>query len=443
VIGTLLPEVEADPGDEMVTEPTDPDVGEGPIAAGSAPAEVERTTPAADWPAPVLVRRLELAEPLAFKAFTDGDRHVVAITRGGELLRWDTHRRDDPEHRRQLWEKPVRAAAVAPDGRLFVVGAEDCAMFAASGKAIAETKHGIRPDKPIRAGFRGNAPWIATDDRWLTFTDGVLSGSETPALPYSTRVAAADPSGTLFAVQDPDEGALRLWQVNDGKPAPLPDTGTLDGVFDGVAISATGVLAATRPSELLLSDVTGARGTARFDLPAGTGDPVLSSDGRRLLYGAGEDGLALYAIAAPDTPPLSATTLRVTRRERQALIDVGPLIATPRSAKRLINTFRLLRAGLSAEDAAHLNDRDLPTVCLMLAMQVGFPAETATFLERIAYAPDETNIVDALQVVPDHLAALVGRVLDATAADPAFATWRHWTPIVARFSFRSRPLVTL
>ncbi|MDG6103093.1 hypothetical protein Daura_16425 [Dactylosporangium aurantiacum] len=494
---TLLPDVEVDADLEHADAP--PPLSPAPASPDSGPATGAGPADGAAAPtdgrqfAPVLVRGVELPDPVVVAGFTDGDRFLVAVMQDGTVARWDTARPADPGRRWRLWQEPVVAAAVTGDGRVFVVSAGRCGLLdAVELSVLAEAAwDGAGADGWVLAGVGPDpsgrtAAWIVTARAWVAVefpvdgsepsvdtTAGDLGGtvlatrqfrvvqrgsrvafvplpepasSDTVPPPRRTAVAAADPAGAVVAVAVPHEPGVRLWRVVDGTPRPAalqPGTGTVAAL----AVSADGTLAATADRTLLLWDLTVDRAPDRFQLPAPAEPhdgplslPAFSADGRRLVLRTGLRHLAVYAVAKPDIPPMAVLTLRLTAQERQALIDVGPLITTPRSAKRLVNTYRLLRSGLTAAEAERLCDHDLRTVCLMLAMQVGFPAETVAFLERLA--DDDASVPDLLAGLPPALRDRVRRITDTTELDPDPATWRHWIPTVARFSFRSRPLMS-
>lgn len=497
---TLLPDVDVDPDVDQPDAPPSPppaaasaDSPDGGPATGTGPTDGAAPPAEGRQFAPVLVRGIDLPDPVVAAGFTDADRYLVAVTEDGTVTRWDTARLADPGRRRRLWQEPVLAAAIGTDGRVFVVSADRCGLLdavelsvladaawdggSAGGRVLAGVRQdpsgrtaawtvtaairvsvefpvdGSEPSVEMTAGDFGGTV-LATRD-WRVVQRGTqIAFAPVPASSPQgagiagggAAVAAADPAGAVFAVAVPREPGVRLWRVVDGTPRPAalqPGTGTVTAL----AVSADGTLAATADRSLLLWDLTVDRSPDRFELPAPAEVdgapltlPAFSADGRRLVLRTGRQHLAVYAVAKPDIPPMAALTLRLTAQERQALIDVGPLITTPRSAKRLVNTYRLLRSGLSAAEAERLCDHDLRTVCLMLAMQVGFPAETVTFLERLA--DEDASVADLVADLPPALRGRVQRITDATDLDPDPATWRHWTPTVARFSFRSRPLMS-
>lgn len=81
----------------------------------------------------------------------------------------------------------------------------------------------------------------------------------------------------------------------------------------------------------------------------------------------------------PQTPNLKPEGLEVTNRERELLGQLWPIVATPRSTKRLINVYRLIKAQLSDKDRPRfMGQADGPAefvaVQILLAILVGYPA---------------------------------------------------------------------
>jgi hypothetical protein len=76
---------------------------------------------------------------------------------------------------------------------------------------------------------------------------------------------------------------------------------------------------------------------------------------------------------------LVATALRFSDEERRYLAQLAPLIGTPRVAKRLVNTYRLVRARLD-DATAEASYRE---VLVLLAIVSSFPREAAMLLETL------------------------------------------------------------
>jgi hypothetical protein len=146
--------------------------------------------------------------------------------------------------------------------------------------------------------------------------------------------------------------------------------------------------------------------------------------------------------------------LAIDEREVAALSRMNPLIATPRAAKRLVNLYRLVRAGLSDGEVTALVDEDqfwgLATV---LAAQVGFPRASSELLTELVRTKDvDMTITARLDEVPSLPAGAhvdganwgslksALRTVCADVAGPAgpqlrVAAVQRWLPHVQRYSF--------
>jgi hypothetical protein len=170
-------------------------------------------------------------------------------------------------------------------------------------------------------------------------------------------------------------------------------------------------------------------------------------------------------------------SLAITHTERRFLRELGPLIDTPRAAKRLGNTYRILRAGLGGTtlDTFLGSDNDLGeyrAAALLLAIMAGRPALARPTFEHIMHSSDHdlwsrlvkdldpkyigpgdtwTNAIDDQLTdqgsVPwrkfHHELSLVD---DRTAAadleiPERVEVFRRWAPAVARYSFQTRSVL--
>lgn len=114
-----------------------------------------------------------------------------------------------------------------------------------------------------------------------------------------------------------------------------------------------------------------------------SGADVPDADQDHLAGGGSQADLELAAI---DPAPLQ---LELTRAERTLMSRLDELIPSPRVAKRLVNTYRLIKAMLPADRLARFEgDEQTPgefqAVMLLLAMQSGFPSEAYEVFREIA-----------------------------------------------------------
>jgi hypothetical protein len=120
-----------------------------------------------------------------------------------------------------------------------------------------------------------------------------------------------------------------------------------------------------------------------------------------------EDGLQAHPTPQDPTVDLTPSKLLITQDE-QAFIEVlAPLIPTPRIAKRLINTYRLLRASPTKPDAFERRNGpgQYQAVLLLLAIMNGFPSQAGVLFRELRQSSADTwpKFVDDLRPLPlDH-----------------------------------------
>ena len=134
-----------------------------------------------------------------------------------------------------------------------------------------------------------------------------------------------------------------------------------------------------------------------------------------------------------------AVLLRVEPDELAFLARLAPLVRTPRAAKRLINTYRLVRASIDPTDLQQvLTSGEYRAIALLLALQIRFPGriEDPGLVALNAARPEE--LLEALagditlngQPLLQTLDTLGVRELDPTV-------FRRWAPRLARYSFHA------
>ncbi|HKP02553.1 MAG TPA: P-loop NTPase fold protein [Chthoniobacterales bacterium] len=141
-----------------------------------------------------------------------------------------------------------------------------------------------------------------------------------------------------------------------------------------------------------------------------------------------------------DPPPQS---VRLSSKEIEALQQYASFIRTPRAVKRLLNTYRLVRAGLDELPAdklppgADMAERCRPAM-LLLAVAAGFPALARDLFTALQKDDGwRTTPPPELQAVPEfaelHNAIRTGTNLPLGLVTPV--DWRWWIDRVGRFSF--------
>lgn len=117
-----------------------------------------------------------------------------------------------------------------------------------------------------------------------------------------------------------------------------------------------------------------------------------------------DDELALAAVKKPegvdgksDRGPVrkvnpNPPSLEITPREVQLMHDLYPFIGTPRTVKRFVNTYRLIRASLSPKelhDYETEDSHDPVAVLVLLALMTGAPMEAPWLFEALDAASSE------------------------------------------------------
>ncbi len=145
--------------------------------------------------------------------------------------------------------------------------------------------------------------------------------------------------------------------------------------------------------------------------------------------------------------------LRLSAAERELLPRLGPLLSTPRSAKRLVNLYRLLRIGIpEAELPAFVGDQDggpYQAAAILLATVIGRPAQARLLLTALPDADPGEDIVSFLRS-PAWESQWLGRLADLVdlvetirkdlPVHGELASYHQWATTVARFSFETYDL---
>lgn len=151
----------------------------------------------------------------------------------------------------------------------------------------------------------------------------------------------------------------------------------------------------------------------------------------------------------PPRAPLPAEVLRITQDEATTMSAVAPLVGTtPRTVKRYVNTYRLLKA--RARDPAVFDEpvdgiADHEIVAFLLAVVTGHPALAALLLPALAAPPPGANLDTLLTglTLRDNTPALTDSHTRVRAwltthpghAGTAASRFAEWAAEVARFSF--------
>jgi hypothetical protein len=154
--------------------------------------------------------------------------------------------------------------------------------------------------------------------------------------------------------------------------------------------------------------------------------------------------------AAPRAPLPSATDLpiepnperlRLYRTEVDMMKHMSPLIKTPRSAKRLLNTYRLVRASIDGQQLSRFvpgEDSSGPyqVAILLLAVMIGYPDVYADVFRAIRDTADK-GFIELLAIDPwSDLNRDVGEAIVGLSMTNSLADFRAVLPAVSRYSFK-------
>lgn len=152
-------------------------------------------------------------------------------------------------------------------------------------------------------------------------------------------------------------------------------------------------------------------------------------------------------VDAVDTRPLDFSA-----EERAMVTALGPILQTPRTLKRLVNVYRVVRATVAEADEQRLAD-EYGYVLLLLAVALGQPL-AAPWLFGVGADSRKDDLIAALEAAgpptpsadtlpgpsKDAVGQLrrdVGKVVaDSPSPIDDIATYRYWLPVVGRYSFR-------
>ncbi|MFN0139850.1 MAG: P-loop NTPase fold protein [Pyrinomonadaceae bacterium] len=102
----------------------------------------------------------------------------------------------------------------------------------------------------------------------------------------------------------------------------------------------------------------------------------------KLPGGQQDSGTEKAAEETAGRPPLRP--VRIEKTEREFISSLVPLLPTPRIAKRLVNVYRVIKAGKSAEDLDEFEHQGRARTCLlMLAILFGRPTIAADLLRSL------------------------------------------------------------
>ena len=156
--------------------------------------------------------------------------------------------------------------------------------------------------------------------------------------------------------------------------------------------------------------------------------------------------------AIPDLRPLG---LQLSQPEVEFMARLGPLLPTPRAAKKLANLYRLVRIGISGSGLAAFTGSEAggpyQAVQILLALLVGTPSAARQIFQEIMSAPEDNDILTILtkaaatDLTEEHVFARISMELAEIAENTRLLInikeYQQWCPRLARYSFHTRMMV--
>jgi hypothetical protein len=261
-------------------------------------------------------------------------------------------------------------------------------------------------------------------------------------------------------------GRIRVWTINN-TATEISSSQDLGGYSpaDVVSLGPRDLMAVAHLDTVEVWDIADAELLTRIPASSTVTALAFSADGTQVAIGTETGSVQTWLIAPPSmSDELAAGIMRLTPAEFASMLSVAALVPTPRAARRLVNIYRLLHAGLPLEDLERLRAGDHAVVMLMLAMLMGFPQLSTELLEELIWHPDsppdtfsglllshmmpvseaESSNASAYlsQIAWNHFGETVGRILDKQQTNDQIDAYHYWAPYVALFSFRTIHLLS-
>jgi hypothetical protein len=221
---------------------------------------------------------------------------------------------------------------------------------------------------------------------------------------------------------------------------------------------------ASDPGKAGKSDAAGTEDIRRRgdELAAQPPDGRSYDDVRQLvdeLSGQSEEGQPVpLGTEQPDTaiPDLRPLGLQLSQPEIEFMTRLGPLLPTPRAAKKLVNLYRLVRIGIPDSSIPEFTGSETggpyQVVQVLLAVLVGSPTAAQRIFRELVTAPPDSDIrtvfanAAAAESTDSLHCADMGAALTEIFADiplmTAVSEYQHWCPTLARYSFHTRLMTT-
>jgi len=133
--------------------------------------------------------------------------------------------------------------------------------------------------------------------------------------------------------------------------------------------------------------------------------------------------------------------------ETEFIVRLGPLLSTPRAAKKLVNLYRLVRVGIPEEHLpTFIGLGGYQVVQILLAVLVGTPDAAPAIFTAIRAATFDADIVTVIRgagpAASPRIAAFIEGIRHAAPQAVAdIRVYQRWCPTLARYSFYTRSLV--
>jgi len=149
---------------------------------------------------------------------------------------------------------------------------------------------------------------------------------------------------------------------------------------------------------------------------------------------------------------IAPKSLELGVKEMLFLEELSPLVSSPRSAKRLVNVYRLLRANLPVKALREFEDGDFRIAQILLGVLVGFPDQAPEFFRRLqqekngdfwSFAKREAETPPPRTSPGEwqQMCQAIAKMKKAYSGVTSASRFAAWTDDVSRYSFRAGHLL--
>jgi hypothetical protein len=297
------------------------------------------------------------------------------------------------------------------------------------------------------------ASWHVTADNegcWWTVHDPEIPPSRLNA-DTNCRFFTDEQERWLAALDT--SGRVKVWSIGV-TPVEYALPGAIDETtdIDELCLGPGPIMATASDRTVRVWDLTDRALQSQINVEARIKALAISRDPRRMAICTDDGYIRIWLIAdRQQRPELAVQAMHLSEVERSTLMAMQPLIRTPRSARRLVNLYRLMRSSLHDSSPQQRQPEDLRPAILLLAMLTGSPQEGAEIIERLIAneIPDAKTATGMIEICspsdPGHqnrrwrqFNNAVQEILAATCLAKDANSYAQWAPHVARFSFRTQ-----